>query len=261
MLMRPRVIPVLLLRGRGLVKTVRFKDSTYLGDPINVVKIFNDKEVDELVFLDIMATPEKRRPPFDYLAEIASECFMPLGYGGGVRSLDDVKTILSVGIEKVAINSYAVENPQFVRQVAERLGSQSVVVSIDVKKNMLGRYQVMTQGGRKMTNLDPVAFAVQMAEAGAGEILLNSVDRDGTYQGYDLDLVKRVAGAVDIPVVACGGARDVADLARAVHEGGASAAAAGSMFVFTGRHRAVLISYPTERELRAAFGAATPTTA
>jgi imidazole glycerol-phosphate synthase subunit HisF len=259
MLMRPRVIPVLLLRNRGLVKTVRFEAPTYLGDPINVVKLFNDKEVDELVFLDINATVENRRPPFDYLGEIASECFMPLGYGGGVRRLDDIKTMLSVGIEKVAINSYAVENPMLVRQASDAIGSQSIVVSIDGKKDRLGRYRVVIHGGRKVTRLDPVLFAVQMAEAGAGEILLNSVDRDGTYQGYDLDLVKRVASAVDIPVVACGGARDVVDLARVVREGGASAAAAGSLFVFTGKHRAVLISYPTERELQAVFGATTPT--
>jgi cyclase len=255
MLMRPRVIPVLLLRNRGLVKTVRFKNATYLGDPINVVKIFNDKEVDELLFLDIDATIEGRRPPFDYLGEIASECFMPLGYGGGVRNLEDVNTILSVGIEKVAVNSYAVENPNFVRQVADRVGSQSVVVSIDVKRNLLGRYQVVTRGGRKTTNLDPVEFAVSVAQMGAGEISLNSIDRDGMMQGYDVDLIKRVAGAVDIPVVACGGAGSIADLAAAVKQGGASAAAAGSMFVFQGKHRAVLISYPTELELRAAFAA------
>ena len=255
MLMRPRVIPVLLLRNRGLVKTVRFKDPTYLGDPINVVKILNDKEVDELVFLDINATVEGRRPPFDYLGEIASECFMPLGYGGGVRNLDDIKTILGLGIEKVSINSYAVENPTFIHQAADRLGSQSVIVSIDVKKNLFGRYQVMTHGGRKATSLDPVRFAVQMAEMGAGEILLNSIDRDGAMQGYDIELIKRVSHAVDIPVVACGGAARTDDLAAAIREGGASAAAAGSLFVFQGKHRAVLISYPTEQQLRSAFDA------
>jgi cyclase len=259
MLMRPRVIPVLLLRNRGLVKTVRFKDPTYLGDPINVVKIFNDKEVDELVFLDINATIEGRRPPFDTLAEIASECFMPLGYGGGVSALEDIKTILGVGIEKVSINSHAVENPSFVRQAADQVGSQSVVVSIDVKKTLLGRYQVVTQGGRRTTSLDPVRFAVQMAEMGAGEILLTSVDRDGTMQGYDLDLIRKVAHAVDIPVVACGGAAKLDDLAAAVRDGGASAAAAGSMFVFQGKHRAVLISYPSKQALCAVFAPTAPT--
>lgn len=259
MLMRPRVIPVLLLRNRGLIKTVRFKDPTYLGDPINVVKIFNDKEVDELVFLDITATIEGRRPPFDTLAEIASECFMPLGYGGGVHTLEDVKIILSVGIEKVSINSHAVENPMFVRQAADQVGSQSIVVSIDVKKTMLGRYQVVTQGGRRATSLDPVRFAVQMAEMGAGEILLNSVERDGTMQGYDIELIKKVSHSVDIPVVACGGAAKIDDLAAAVRDGGASAAAAGSMFVFQGKHRAVLISYPDEQALRAAFSSIVPT--
>ncbi len=256
MLIRPRVIPVLLLRNRGLVKTVRFKDPIYLGDPINVVKIFNDKEVDELVFLDITATAEGRRPPFDILSEIASECFMPLGYGGGVRTVEDIKTILGVGIEKVSINSRAVEFPTFVRQAADQAGSQSVMVSIDVKKTVLGRYQVVTQGGRRTTSLDPVRFAVQMAEMGAGEILLNSIDRDGTMQGYDIELVRRVAHSVDIPVVACGGAAKIDDLVVAVRDGGASAAAAGSMFVFQGKHRAVLISYPSELALRAAFSSA-----
>jgi len=259
MLIRPRAIPVLLLHNRGLVKTVRFKNPTYLGDPINIVKIFNDKEVDELIFLDITATVEGRRPPFDILAEIASECFMPLGYGGGVRTLEDIRTILGVGIEKVSINSQAVEVPAFVRQAADQVGSQSVVVSIDVKKTVLGRYQVVTQGGRRATSLDPVRFAVQMAEMGAGEILLNSIDRDGTMQGYDLGLIQKVAHSVDIPVVACGGAAKIDDLAAAVQDGGASAAAAGSMFVFQGKHRAVLISYPEEQALRAAFSSVAPT--
>ncbi|MGB0383230.1 MAG: AglZ/HisF2 family acetamidino modification protein [Ardenticatenaceae bacterium] len=257
-MMRPRVIPCLLLRNKGLVKTVKFKDPTYLGDPINVVKIFNDKEVDELVFLDITATLENRKPRFEYLAEIASECFMPLGYGGGLRNLDDIRRLFSIGIEKVAINSYAVENPSFIQEAADLFGSQSIVVSIDVKKNWFGKYQLFTHGGKKATGLDPVHFAVQMADMGAGEILLNSIDRDGTMKGYDLALIRRVSEAVDIPVVACGGAGNINDLADAVKKGKASAAAAGSMFVFQGRHRAVLISYPTENELRRAFGEASP---
>lgn len=252
-MVRTRVIPCLLLRNRGLVKTVKFKNSTYLGDPINIVKIFNDKEVDELIFLDITATIEQKKPPFKLLSEIASECFMPLGYGGGIRSLEDVKEILSLGVEKVAINSYAVENPSFVRAAADLAGSQSIVVSIDVKKSLFGKYEVMTHNGRKATGLDPLKFAVEMEKMGAGELFLNSIDRDGTMQGYDLELIRRVAEAVSIPVVACGGARSVKDLGDVVKKGGASAAAAGSMFVFHGPHRAVLINFPTPQELGMVF--------
>lgn len=252
-MLRPRVIPCLLLRNRGLAKTVKFKDPTYLGDPINVVRIFNEKEVDELIFLDITATAENRKPPFKLIAEIASECFMPLGYGGGIRSLEDIREILSLGVEKVSINSYAVENPGFIRAAADLIGSQSLLISIDVKKNFWGKYEVMTQSGKKSIGLDPVKFAVQMEQAGAGELLLNSIDRDGTMQGYDLELIKHVSEAVTIPVVACGGARTVNDLADAVKKGGASAVAAGSMFVFHGPHRAVLINFPTPQELQKVF--------
>jgi cyclase len=240
----PRVIPCLLLRNSGLVKTVKFKDPKYLGDPINIVKIFNEKEVDELVFLDITATVEGKRPPFKLLEKVASEAFMPLAYGGGVHNLEDIKTILGLGIEKVIINSYAVENPAFIRAAADFAGSQSVVASIDVKKSLWGKYEVHTYSGSKATGLDPVSVAVQMEAVGAGELLLNSIDRDGRMQGYDLDLVRQVTSAVSIPVVACGGARTVQDLVAAVMQGGASAAGAGSMFVFQGPHRAVLVSYP-----------------
>lgn len=249
----PRVIPCLLLRNSGLVKTLKFKDPTYLGDPINIVKIFNDKEVDELVFLDITATVEGKSPPFELLSKVASEAFMPLGYGGGIRSLADIKTILGLGIEKVIINSYAVENPTFIREAAAFAGSQSVVVSLDVRKTLWGKYEIYTHGGRNSTGLDPVAFAVQMEAAGAGELLLNAIDQDGVMQGYDLALIRHVTDAVSIPVVACGGARTTADLAAAIQQGGASAAAAGSMFVFHGPHRAVLISYPPYAELKTLF--------
>jgi cyclase len=250
-MIRTRVIPCLLLRNLGLVKTVRFRDPKYLGDPINIVKIFNDKEVDELVFLDITATVENKKPPFGLLEKIASECFMPLGYGGGVRSLEDMRTLFGIGIEKVSVNSYAVENPPFIRAAADLFGSQSVVVSMDVKKNRRGKYEVFTHSGQRATGLDPVKFAVEMEKQGAGELLLNSIDRDGTMQGYDLDLIKQVTGAASIPVIACGGASKVQDLAAVVKQGGASAAAAGSMFVFHGPHRAVLISYPSPKELQA----------
>jgi len=188
------------------------------------------------------------------LAKIAEECFMPLGYGGGVRNVEDIRLILSLGFEKVSINSYAVENPSFIRAAADLFGSQSIVVSIDVKKNPLGKYRVFTHSGRKNTGLDPVRFAMEMDTVGAGELFLNSIDRDGTMQGYDIELIRRVSDAVSIPVVACGGAGSVNDLGDAVKRGGASAVAAGSLFVFQGRHRAVLINYPTPKELQETFG-------
>ncbi len=248
-MLRTRVIPCLLLRNLGLVKTVKFKDPKYLGDPINIVKIFNDKEVDELIFLDIAATVENRNPPLGLLAKITTECFMPLGYGGGVRRVEDIKTILNLGVEKICINTHAVEDPSFVKAAAELAGSQAIVVSIDVKKDNVGKYEVYTHSGQKSTGLHPVDHAVNMEKHGAGELLLTSVDRDGTMQGYDLELTKQVSQAVGIPVVACGGAGTIQHLTEAV-KSGASATAAGSMFVFQGPHRAVLINYPTRQELR-----------
>ena len=251
---RPRVIPCLLMKNKGLVKTIKFKDPKYLGDPINIVKIFNDKEVDELVFFDITATIESKDPPYALLEDIVSEAFMPFGYGGGIRNLNQIKTILGIGVEKVVINSHAVENPHFVGDAAQDVGSQSVVISIDVKKNFWGKYEICTRGGRKSTGIDPEVFASDMEKMGAGELIINSIDRDGTMKGYDIDLIKRITDSVGIPVVACGGAGSVKDLADAVRLGGASAVGAGSMFVFQGPHRAVLISYPDNSELKHAFG-------
>jgi cyclase len=248
-----RVIPCLLLRGQGLVKTVQFKDAKYVGDPINAVKIFNEKEVDELILLDILATVEQRRPPLKLISEVASECFMPLCYGGGICSLDDIKEIFNLGVEKVAVNTYAINNPYFIKEAAEKFGSQSIVLAIDVKRNLLGDYEVFTHGGRKSTKLDPVKLAMEIEEMGAGEIFLNSIDRDGTMQGYDIELIKKVTEAVSIPVIACGGASKLSDFAVAIKEGGASAVAAGSLFVFHGEERAVLISYPSVQELEHIF--------
>jgi len=250
-MLKTRVIPSLLLRNKGLVKTVQFKNATYVGCPINAIKIFNDKEVDELIFLDITATPENRDPPFSLIAEIASECFMPFGYGGGIRSLDDIRKLFRLGAEKVIINTYAAENPTFVKQASDLYGSQSIVVSLDVEKNFLGKHIVFTHGGMCNTNLEAVKYAVQMQEMGAGELFLNSIDRDGTMKGYDIGLVKRVSSAVDIPVIACGGAGKLQHFADAVKLGGASAVSAGSFFVFHGRYRAVLITYPSIHELEA----------
>jgi imidazole glycerol-phosphate synthase subunit HisF len=248
--LKTRVMPCLLLRGAGLVKTVKFKNPAYVGDPINTVRIYNEKEVDELIFLDITATPEGRHPQFKLVAEIATECFMPFAYGGGVRSLDDARTLFSLGAEKVAVNTYAAENPDLVGQVAEVFGSQSIIVSIDVRKGFLGRYQVWTNGGRRAIGVDPVTYATRMEAAGAGELLLTSIDRDGTFEGYDVDLIRRVASAVSIPVIACGGAGTVEDFGRAVRDGGASAVAAGSMVVYQGRNRGVLINFPSRDELK-----------
>jgi len=245
-----RVIPCLLLRRSGLVKTVKFKNPKYLGDPINIVKIFNEKEVDELVVLDITATIDGKDPNFKLLEELASEAFMPVAYGGGVRSIYHIKTLLGLGMEKVIINSYAVQNPDFIRTAAEFAGSQSVVVSIDVKKNFWGKFEVLTRSGAKSTGLNLFDFAKEIESRGAGELFLNSIDRDGTMKGFDLNLIKQVAGALNIPLVACGGASTVQDLVSAVKQGGASAVAAGSMFVFHGPHRAVLISYPRYSELK-----------
>jgi len=247
---KTRVIPALLLKNQGLVKTIKFKNPKYVGDPINAIKIFNDKEVDELIFLDITASYKNRKPPFELLSQIAGECFMPFGYGGGIKVLEDIKKILNLGFEKVVINSYAVENPSFIRKSSEYFGSQSIVVSIDVKKTFFGKHEIYTRGGRKPTQLNPVEFAVKMEELGAGEIFLNSIDRDGTKKGYDIKLIKKVSESVNIPVIASGGAGDVKDLGDAVHKGGASAVSAGSLFVFLGPHRAVLINFPSPEELQ-----------
>jgi cyclase len=252
-MLKTRVIPCLLLKGQGLVKTVRFKNPKYVGDPINAVKIFNDKEVDELIFLDIEATVEGRRPPIKLISEIASECFMPLSYGGGLRNLEDLKGIFNLGVEKVVINSYAVENPHFVKEASKRYGNQSIVVAIDVKKNSWGKYEIFIHGGKRKTKLDLLDQVREMERLGAGEILLNSIDRDGTMQGYDIDLIKQVTEAVSVPVIACGGPGKIQDFVEAVRKGGASAVAAGSLFVFHGKYRAVLISYPASDELEHAF--------
>jgi imidazole glycerol-phosphate synthase subunit HisF len=243
-MLRIRVIPCLLLKGQGLVKTIKFRDPKYVGDPLNAVKIFNEKEVDELMLLDIFATVENRNPQMKLISEIASECFMPLCYGGGVKTLDQIKELFELGVEKVSLNTCAVENPSIIYEAAKLFGSQSIVVSIDVKKSLFGKYEIFTRGGKKSDKLDPVRFAVAMERAGAGEIFLNSIDRDGTMTGYDTELIKMVTESVKVPVIASGGAGKLEDFGLAVKDGGASAVAAGSFFVFQGKHRAVLISYP-----------------
>jgi cyclase len=253
-MLKTRVMPCLLLKDGALVKTVKFKDPAYIGDPINAIRIYNEKEVDELIFLDITATIEHRPPPYKVLSEIASECFMPVAYGGGVRDIEDIRKILNLGIEKVAINSYAVENPDFVRSAADKFGSSTIVVSVDVRRKMLGRYEVYIHGGRKSTGLDPVTFAIKMEQMGAGEILLTAMDHDGTQEGYDIELIKGVTKAVGVPVIACGGAGRIEDFRIAAKEGGASACATGSMVVYFGRNRAVLINFPEREKLEAILG-------
>lgn len=248
-----RVIPCLLMKDGGLVKTRRFKDPVYVGDPINAIRIFNEKEVDELALLDISATAQGRAPNFELIEEIASECFMPLAYGGGVRTMAQVKQLLRLGVEKIIINSALHSDPEFVREAARTFGSQAIVASMDVKRKLLGRQEVFTKNAGTATGIDPVTFARQAQQLGVGEILLTAVDRDGTMVGYDLDLVAKVAQAVNVPVIASGGASSLADFGAAVRQGHASAVAAGAMFVFYGPHRAVLISYPDYDKLRAAL--------
>jgi imidazole glycerol-phosphate synthase subunit HisF len=246
---RIRVIPALLIQDGGLVKSIKFKDHKYVGDPINAVKIFNEKEVDEIVILDISATAQKESPKISVIKEIASEAFMPLGYGGGITKLEEIKELITAGVEKVILNTSAFENLKLVSEGAKYVGSQSVVVSIDVKKNIWGKYKVFIRNGTKNTDIDPMQYAMQMEQAGAGELLLNAINRDGTFSGYDIDLIKSISSAVNIPVVAIGGAASVEDFAKAV-QSGASAVSAGSMFVFQRPHRAVLISYPSQKELK-----------
>ena len=249
-MLRTRVIPCLLVNNGRLVKTVKFKNPSYIGDPVNAIKIYNEKEVDELILLDITATVEKRSPPFQLLSEVVDELFMPLTYGGGISSIEHIKKLLAMGIEKVSINSHAVENPSFIRQASELFGSQSIVVSMDVKKTLLGKYHLYTHGGKKNTGIDPVAFAQQMEKAGAGEILLYAMDRDGTMEGYDINLIRKVTDEISIPVISCGGAGNTSDFAKAVEDGGSSAVAAGSMVVYQNKNLGVLINFPTREELQ-----------
>jgi len=249
-MLKTRVMPCLLLRDGALVKTVKFDKFKYIGDPINAVRIYNEKEVDELIFLDISATPAKRKPDFKLITAIASECFMPLAYGGGVSTIDDLRELFKIGVEKIVINSYAAERPEFITEAAGIFGSQSIIISIDVKKNILGKYHVCSQGGRMKLSYNPVDYAVKMQKCGAGEIFLTAIDRDGTWAGYDINLIKQVTESVTIPVIACGGAGRIDDFREAVLSGGVSGCAAGSMFVFQGKELGVLIKFPAKQELK-----------
>lgn len=248
-MIRNRIIPCLLLQGKGIVKTVRFKYDKYIGDPINIVKIFNEKEVDEIIILDIGATAKKKGPQFQLISEIASECFMPLGYGGGIISIEDIKKTFEIGIEKVVINYGAHKSPSLVEKAAKLFGSQSIVVSVDVKKSIFGNYEVYTSGRKMRTGKNPIEYATMMEGLGAGELLINSINRDGTMEGYDLELIKMVTEATSIPVIACGGAGKLNDFKGGISKGGASAVAGGSIFIYQGEGKAVLISYPSQEDI------------
>jgi cyclase len=248
-----RIIPCLLLKNNGLVKTVKFRESTYLGDPINTIRIFNEKEVDELVFLDIEATKEKKEPPYEMIQKLSSECFMPFAYGGGINNLTQIEKLIKSGAEKIIINSSAFIVKNFIKEAVNHFGSSTIVVSIDVKKDLFGRNLVYIRSGTKSTGKNPVEYAKEMENEGAGEILLNSIDRDGMMQGYDIELIKNTSQAIKIPLIASGGAGKLDDFRSAVKEGGAAGVAAGSFFVFQGKRRAVLITYPSYQEISNLF--------
>lgn len=260
-MLRPRIIPCLLIHKGGLVKTQAFKSPKYVGDPINAVKIFNEKEADELMVLDIDATVNRVEPNYAVIAKLAAECRMPLSYGGGVNSVEQAKRIISLGVEKVAISAAAVADPAIVTHIAEAIGRQSVVVVLDVRKKsgLLAKgYELCTHNAKTTHKLDPVVFAKTLQEAGAGEIVINSVDRDGEMKGYDLALAQQMQAALRVPMTILGGAGSLEDLAVLVGKCGVVGAAAGSLFVFKGKYRAVLINYPTAVQKDEIFRAALP---
>ena len=243
-MLRSRIIPCLLVHNKGLVKTINFKAPKYVGDPINAVKIFNEKEVDELIVLDIDATVEKRKPNFQMIKNLATECRMPLCYGGGVNSPEDAKKIIKLGAEKVALSAAAIKNPELIKTIGKEVGLQSVVIVIDVKKKgLFGKYEVFTHNGKKSTGLNPVEFAKKMENIGVGEIVINSIDQEGTMKGYDFKLFESIRKQVSVPLTIMGGAGSSEDIKEAITKFGVIGAAAGSLFVFKGKYRAVLIQY------------------
>lgn len=250
---RARVIPVLLLKNLGLVKSIKFKDYRYIGDPINAVKIFNDKKADELVFLDINASKENRLISLDFVHKVGDEANMPFAVGGGIKTIKDIRSILEHGAEKVIINTAAFENPEFIKDAVDAFGSSTIVICLDVKRDFWGKYRLVYKQDSKKSAEDVIEQAQKMEEYGAGEMVIQSVDRDGTYQGYDFDLIKAVSESISIPIVALGGAKDLSDFKKAVNYSYASAVAAGSLFVFHGPRKAVLINYPAQEELAEVF--------
>ena len=250
---RPRVIPILLLENKGLVKSVKFKNYRYIGDPINAVKIFNDLKADELVFLDILATGEKRTVSLDFVKNVGEEANMPFAVGGGISTIKDIGKIIAAGAEKVVIGSAAVINSGFIRQASNMFGSSTITVCIDTRKNLFGKDKVWTHNGRKPSSFSPVEFAQLMEEQGAGEIIIQSISNDGIMKGYDLEMIKQISKAVSIPVVAAGGAGNLEDLKMVHNNAYASAVAAGSMFVYHGARKGILVNYPERIQLSNLF--------
>lgn len=243
-MLRPRIIPCLLVKNKGLVKTVKFSSPKYVGDPINAVRIFNEKQVDELIVLDIDATVDNRPPDFKMIEYIASQCRMPLCYGGGIKNIEDTKRIFALGVEKISFSAAAAKNPSLITEVAVQVGSQSVIVVIDVKINSKGKYEMFTHNGTIATGLDPVLFAKQMEDAGVGEIVINSIDNDGVMKGYDMRLVDSIRVSITVPLTILGGAGGLNDIGGLIKKHGIIGASAGSLFVFKGAYKAVLINYP-----------------
>jgi len=247
-MLKNRVIPALLLKNGGLVKTTKFKDPKYVGDSINAIKIFNEKQVDELMVLDITASKEGREPNYSLIEQFAGECFMPLAYGGGIKTVEQAKRLFASGVEKVCLQTAALDNPALVTALADRFGSQSVMVSLDIKKNWLGNPKVYSASRAKVMGTNWLELLHRLIEAGAGEVLLNAVDKDGTLSGPDLDLIQKASKAVQVPLIAVGGISSLEDIKAAINAG-ASGVAAGAFFVYFGPHRAVLITYPKYEEL------------
>lgn len=248
-MLRPRIIPCLLVHNQGLVKTVNFKQPKYVGDPINAVRIFNEKEVDELIVADIDATAQKREPDYKMIANLAAECRMPLCYAGGVQTAEQAERIISLGVEKIAIGRAAIETPKLISEAARRVGNQSMVVIIDIKKvGLLKRYEIFTHNGSRATGYNPVDFAKKAESLGAGEILINSIDCDGVMKGYDFNLIDQIHSSVSLPISVVGGAGSLKDVEDLIHRYEVIGAVAGSIFVFKGKYRAVLINYPNKSE-------------
>ena len=248
-MLNPRIIPCLLVKDKGLVKTINFKNPKYVGDPINAVRIFNEKEVDELIVLDIDATVEKRGPDYKMIEHLAAECRMPLCYGGGIKTVEEAERIIGLGVEKIAISSAAIENPGLITIITERLGNQSVIVVLDVKKHVANDvYEVRTHNGKKKTGKCPSDLAQQMEKLGAGEIVINSIDNDGMMKGYDLALVQKIRESIRVQLTILGGAGSLHHIGQVITKYGVIGIAAGSLFVFKGVYRAVLINYPNRAE-------------
>lgn len=248
-MLRPRIIPTLLIEQDYLVKTVKFKYDKYIGDPINTLRLFNEKEVDEIVFLDISASKRNVEPNYDLLKDLASECFMPMSYGGGVTSLQQIERILSIGIEKIVINNYAIRNKLFLKEAVENFGSTTIIGSVDVKRNFFNKMEVFSHISNKSIGIKVSDHLARILDDGVGEVFINDVDRDGTYAGYDISLIKKLSERIEVPMIICGGASGYDDLAKAL-AAGASAVAAGSVFIFNGPHRAVLITYPGKEDFK-----------